>query len=849
MNILKKLTLKNLKLNKKRTIVTIIGVMLSTALICAVSGMVTSTKKSMINLYKAYSGNYYASFQDIPNDQLKYIEENENIKEYSVTKSLGYAELGESKNENKPYVYVMEFDKNALSSNGLKVTSGRLPENNNEIVVSKSIMDNARVHISVGESITFNIGERESADGKTLTQLDPYVVGEDEQIINKQSKTYTVVGIVDRVSYNLEDYSAPGYTCISYMKPNTEIKTANISVLYKSAKNYEEKTKSILNVLKNNTGKDYSVTYNEELADLEGGINGETMKALLIVAGVVIGIILISSVFVIRNSFIISVSEKTKQYGILSSVGATSKQIKKSVLFEGLIIGTIGIILGILLGTIAIAILIWVMNYLLRDMLEGMKFVYNVPLIAYGISILISAITIYLSCIIPARKASKISPIEAIRGNEDVKIKVKKLKVSKLTKKIFGIGGVIAKKNLKRSKKKYRTTIVSLVVSIAIFVALSSFLDYGKKTMNVYYKDLGYNVQVIGETEDLYKEIIKNNNIKDYSYDKLEKAIINMDKYGSDFGKEIDNSYKDSYKKEENTEEYKSTISVNILNKDYFEKFAKEIGINKENYKNVVILEDDYIQYKENGNKIVGNLYNVKDGDSLSIKTEGKDEKDINITKRTDKRPTGFEMVYSNGGSIFISEENENIDTSKAILGELFINASNADELENSLNDLKTNNEKYYNISITNIEKYVKQEKSFILLVSIFLYGFITVITLIGVTNIFNTITTNMILRSKEFATLKSIGMTSKEFNRMIRLESIMYGIKSLIIGIPIGLLGSYGIYKGVMKTINFGYIVPWTAIIISVIFVFIIVGLTMKYSLSKINKQNIIETIREENV
>ena len=143
----------------------------------------------------------------------------------------------------------------------------------------------------------------------------------------------------------------------------------------------------------------------------------------------------------------------------------------------------------------------------------------------------------------------------------------------------------------------------------------------------------------------------------------------------------------------------------------------------------------------------------------------------------------------------------------------------------------------------------VDQQNRIILVISIFLYGFITVITLIGVTNIFNTITTNMILRSKEFAMLKSIGMTNKEFNRMIRLESIMYGTKSLMIGIPIGLALSYAIYKSVAIKTNYGFMIPWWPIIISIIFVFIIVRITMKYSLDKINKQNIVETIRNDNI
>ena len=200
------------------------------------------------------------------------------------------------------------------------------------------------------------------------------------------------------------------------------------------------------------------------------------------------------------------------------------------------------------------------------------------------------------------------------------------------------------------------------------------------------------------------------------------------------------------------------------------------------------------------------------------------------------------------GGIIVVSEDFDFKNESK-YLSQMYINSKNPSELEANLIDQDQKDEIVKGkINITNINEMVDQQNRIILVISIFLYGFITVITLIGVTNIFNTITTNMILRSKEFAMLKSIGMTNKEFNRMIRLESIMYGTKSLMIGIPIGLALSYAIYKSVAIKTNYGFMIPWWPIIIS-IFVFIIVGITMKYSLDKINKQNIVETIRNDNI
>ena len=622
------------------------------------------------------------------------------------------------------------------------------------------------------------------------------------------------------------------------MDNENDINTANISVLYSNLKDFQKKTEDIKSIIEKNIGSSVTVSYNSSLIDYEGGVSDTTMASLYSVGAVVIVIIILSSVFVIRNSFSISVSEKTKQYGMLSSIGATKKQIKKSVLYEGFYIGIIGIPLGILCGMLAVVILLQVVNVLLGDSLNE-KCVFSIPILAIIASIIISAITIYLSCILPARRASKISPIEAIRGNDDIKIKAKKVKTSKITKKLFGIGGVIASKNLKRNKKKYRTTVISLVVSISIFISLSSFLDYGGKIVNVYYKDLGYDISVYDGTVENYNEITKLDNVEEYSYSYMTEGSVDINKYGSEFGKRI----------AEDSEETNS-ITIVLINNDYFKKFIEHLGIQSTNYKDIAILEDDTYEYIDE-KTVFENYYSLKTGDSIDITLTNGEKRTVKISKKTDERPMGYKNVYSNGGYLFVSEDfiQDKTDEKNFHVGSLVIKSQNPDELENEINNLKKTNNLYSKLYINNISKYVEENQKIILLISIFLYGFIAVITLIGVTNIFNTITTNMILRSKEFANLKSVGMTTKEFNRMIRLESILYGLKSLLIGIPLGLIGSYCIYNGIAKGLDFGYILPLKSIIIAIIFVFIIVGLTMKYSLNKINKQNIIETIREDNI
>lgn len=856
MDILKKFTKKNLKLNKKRTIVTIIGIMLSTALICAVAGMVSSTQKTLANAMRADHGNYHMRFENVPAEELKFIEENVNVESYFLTKNVGYAKLDGSINPGKPYLFLMEFDRNALQNSSFKIVEGRLPENENEVVISQHIIDNGGVELKVGDTLSLDVGTRRLVDdGSVLSQSNPYLGEEESQEENLQeeitdtiNKNYTIVGIIERPSYELEDYQAPGYTIITYSDNINNTDVANISVLFNNVGDYEETTEQIVNTVKEDTGVDISTVANVNVIRFDGGLSENTMNVLYGIAGVIIVIIVVSSVFVIRNSFAISVAEKTKQYGMLASVGATKKQIRKTVLLEGTYIGAIAIPLGILCGIIAIVVLLWIVNYLIGDMMDGVIFIYNVPLLPILLSIVISAITIYLSCIIPAIRASRISPIEAIRGNEYIKIKAKKIKTSKLTKKIFGIGGVIASKNLKRNKKKYRTTVISLVVSIAIFISLSSFLDYGKRAVGLYYTDMKYNVDVYNGDIELYNEIAQLNNIDDYSYSFTTSAIIDIEKYGSEYGKEISNINRTYYEEAERETEYQDTIAVIMFNNDYFKKFIKELGLNENDYKNIAILEDDEFEYNEDGTSVLRNYYNIKEGEIITINLNG-EERQVTIAKRSDQRPMGFEGSYATGGWIFVSEDFMEDKDNEIISTGMYINSSDASQLERDINNIIADNDSYKNVHITNLAEFADQERRILLLVSIFLYGFITVITLIGVTNIFNTITTNMILRSKEFANLKSIGMTTKEFNKMIRLESLLYGLKSLLIGIPIGLLGSFCIYQAFKNSVDFGYMIPWVSILISIIFVFIIVGATMKYSLSKINKQNIIETIRQDNI
>ncbi len=170
---------------------------------------------------------------------------------------------------------------------------------------------------------------------------------------------------------------------------------------------------------------------------------------MYVIAAIVIGIIVVSSIFVIRNSFAISITERIKTIWNAFFDRSNEKQIRKNVLFEGVILALIGIPLGMLLGIVANLILILVLNMLIKNIMAEVQFSYNISIISLVIGIIISSITIYFSCLSSARKAAKVTPIDAIRSSKDIKLKAK-VKSPKLIKKVFGIGGDIAYKNLKK---------------------------------------------------------------------------------------------------------------------------------------------------------------------------------------------------------------------------------------------------------------------------------------------------------------------------------------------------------------------------------------------------------------
>ena len=857
MTLLNKLTIKNLKLNKKRTIVTIIGIMLSVALITAVASMYASGIKSLIKYETIIKGDFHTAFYNVPTSDIDKFVNNRNIEKLNITEGLGYAKI-DSKNEDKPYAYLKGFTKDALNNLSVRLVKGRLPENTNEIVIPTHLKTNGRLDLKLNDSITLEVGKRIDSKGDELNQSDKYQNTAGEYLVEMQTKTYKIVGIIERPATNIEYYTAPGYTFITYidsknLSGNVDIyakftkdgvknwdKTiANIlgvsQVLFRKVYNQEIESEKLTEQLK----KTYMFDVNKYLIDLETNpISSTSIGDLGKVLAIVIVIIVFTSIFCIKNSFDISITEKIRQYGMLRSIGATKKQIKRNVFYEATILGLIGIPLGIILGCLATYILIIISNYYLTDVVQtGFKLELVFSTYAILVAIILGIITIYFSALKSATRASKVSEIDSIRNSANLKISSKKIKSPKYIKKLFGIGGVISFKNLKRNKKKYRTTIISITVSTFVFIALYSFMELAFQNVNNELKVSDFNIS------------LSTNAINDYSYNKflktvnlsgIEDYVILRNSELSFTGSHSSKEYLE-YFGTENESDAEGHITIFAIGKKQYDKYIKSLGLNYDDIKDKAILFDkQYItSYDKNNNKITKNIrvYDFNKGDVI---TSTNKQLNLEIGAISSIEPD-FLKWLSNSYLIISDEMFDKIAKTNNL--DIYYKASNADKLQDEL-DSYLNGESY---NIDNKEENVRIMNNLFTLIAIFLYGFIIVISLIGITNIFNTITTNMELRKQEFAMLKSIGMTSKEFKRMIRLESLFMGIKSLLFGILIGIILSYLIYLSSDSDIP--YKLPIVAIIISILVVFILISLIMKYSLNKINKQNTIETIRNENI
>lgn len=895
MNIINKVTLKTLWKNKVRTLVTIIGIILSAAMITAVTTSISTLRNYLLEVIIEQEGDWHGSASGISSEKLDELKENDEIESITTVQNIGYSLLEDCINESKPYLFIAGMAHNFSESMPVHLTAGRLPSNASEIILPNHLETNGGVIYSIGDELKLNIGIRE-LNGTYLNQNDPFIGsenGESESLTIKEQRSFTVVGFYQRPNY--ESYSAPGYTALT-VDNGERIYSYDVYLKVRHPKE--------IFAFMDETFQEYQYKTNNDYLRFSGISDNSSYNSVFYsLAAILIGIIVFGSISLIYNAFSISVSERTKQFGLLSSIGATRKQMTRGVLFEAFALSIVGIPLGILAGILGMGITFkFTENIFTSYIGSGTNTVFHMSVSweAIIIAALIAIITVLISAYIPAKRAVRVSAIDAIRLSKDVRIKTSKVKTSKLIYRLFGFEGMLARKNFKRNRKKYRATVISLFLSIVLFISASSFSAYLKESTGKVMEPSGYDI-IYTYTPDLaekhpldevYSNLKNLSGVKDSSY-----TIMNYPYYTEIAADNLSPEYVEyalkslNYNLEEvlytyiNVAEYfiddvsfEKYLNDNSMNTDthmdpdkplpVILDYSRIFDFNEGRYYTMGLLKDDLkkidmIQFAEmddlyftgetqevNGQTVY--IYMDKEGNKKQLTAE-KAAKDytIEVGNFTDKKP--FFVSTNEGLRISLLYP---ISAVSKVLGEeselntitMFFKTNDHkavyDKMYKALSGMGLNTSRLFDYA-----SMAESDRAIITVLDVFSYGFIVLISLIAAANVFNTISTNIGLRRHEFAMLKSIGMTKKMFNKMMNYECLLYGLKGLLYGIPVSIGVTYLIYKSILNGLKIGFFIPWYSIVLAVGSVFLVVFATMLYSMDKIKKDNPIDALKAENL
>jgi putative ABC transport system permease protein len=866
-----------MKTNKRWTIVTLIAIIISTAMISAVSTLCASFMELMRNTAIAELGNWHFMITDVPAQDVAVLEHSGFDGQIALCRQAKFAQLERVANYNKPYLFILELGPGAELNFPVELTEGRLPENENEIALPEHLETHGGLRYRIGDTITLETGKRICPQGFVLEFTDSFrhasYQSEGETFIPETPRTYTVTGIFKRPTF--EPSWSASYTAITFLDTQALGPKDTVSALFlarRANRGLFEEGKELAARI---GLRERQVRFNTNLLRYSGIFAGDSTQAMVYTfAGVFMAIIIVSSISVIYNAFAISVSERISQLGMLASVGATKRQKLNSVYFEGLALGVIGIPLGILSGIVGIGVTLRAIRPILNDV---MQFAAPQGLALYVspasviVAAVLAAITIFISTWKPAREASRITPIEAIRQTQEIKLTPKTVRTSRLTRAVFGIEGDLALKSLKRSGKKHRATIVSLTVSLVLFLTASY---YGQELRQ------GVGTVSIGLNADLW---LTYNNISEEQATQLNDRIRAIEGVSEAVAIQAVEGYvvveagrltslARNYVGENTGGDGRAVLNASIycLDDAGFEDYARNLGLDPQEFRDspdptAIVINFGRTQLGKRG---TGEILAVEPGETLEISLDPymRDSEqpapvmELTVGCLTDRRPLGVIISPMNTVSIVVSREVfkgfpdtwKHLDSQGNPVSQyLYLTASDPDSAEIAVHELVKDADIGMDsggaIHVFNMASHARREQGILLVMGVFIYGFISLVTLICIANILNTVTTNIRLRRREFAMLRSVGMTPRSFNRMIAFESIFYGLKALLWGLPISVLIAWLLYRSSQDVFAFGFALPWKSYVIAAIAVFVIVGATMLYSTMRVKKENIVDVLKRQ--
>lgn len=842
MNVVSKLTLRHLRENKGRTVITTLGICISVAMITAVF----VAAASMINLFAEMAvieGGRQNAVLCVDQAQLKELEDDDRIAKVGVRvyfddNCYGVNSVSKGKTLTGE-IYTGDYEN--LNQMFLGEYDGDLPENENEIIVENKFIKNNQLNWDIGDVVEIPIGSIvENDDGSQL-----YGNG---KFVSSGKEKFKITAIAYDNPATASHYSiARGFN-----RDNLSSSNENIDAYIELKEVNHKSLQTINDIISEYKVESYEI--NSLYLETKFAVDKDSLiiSTIMPIALTTLVIIMIASVFLIYNAFGMSLSERVRYLGMLASVGATKKQKRASVYYEGLILGAVGIPVGIIAGIIGIAITIKAVGnkIISSGMILGVtsstiQADVVVPAVAIIAIVIFSVITILISSFIPARRASKISPIDAISQRKEIKLKAKKLKSPKIIRLIFGYEGELAYKNLKRNGGKSRIITASIALSLVLFISCNYFCSLFSEAINL--EKSPYQVQASVKYSDMdsFKKSLGNiSKIDKYYINNNRFTIVSQNEDNANSSMLNGGYFKGEYKK---IAEKSLPVYLNLIEDEDFNNLCRDNDIDYRDYYNgtskVLIMDNIKHGKFKNGvfdESILGFKINVDESEYIVSDFVDYDN-DNYCCKLNPQNSASLYIPFSE----YVNNPSVDKDSFMTLFGIETQYHSDVVEEIFALADETTGFGEFF--SVNDIVETIQMMETIVFVFSVFIYGFISLITLITVANIINTVSTGIASRRKEFAMFKSIGITPKGFRKMIALESAFYGIKAVLFGVPLSILVSYIMYSMIAATRVFSFAVDLKFYLVAIVALFIIIGCTMIYSVSKIKNNSIVSTLKEE--
>lgn len=800
MKTMSKLTYRYLRLNKKKAIITIVSIILVTTLLFAISLGASTLRKNNVDDIISYAGSSHYNLENVSFATINYLNSNSDIKYIGLSQTIAIKSVGDY---NLNVITVSENLKNEFQE-----LSGNFPQSANEIIISSKLAQNQNIDI-----------------GSVLAG-------------------YEVVGIFEDFPHYFDDYYETYYFVYTNAAFNENGET-NFYITFKSPHNAYIKIDDIaktLNLTKHLTlgGNVYydSSYINDNLL----AANGEfyLLSTKFAIYGIFATILVVVSVFcvlIVRNSFTISLTERKKQFGALRSIGASKKQIFKMVMIEAGMLSIIAIPLGILLSLTLVSGIIFIFNNLMSSQNVAYQ-LYLYPEFII-ISLIFIVITIFASAAIPALKASKVSPMEAIRLNNVYKIKKSKENYP-LIKKIFGSHGEIAYKNMKRNRKVFTSSVISLCIAIVLFLSFATLIDYVLVNSEADFENK-YDIVIYVHEEDIIDKI---ENIS--AIDEIHYSINEWMQF------QYDDFFTDEYLENNEMEETVTFMLIGLDPKSYSD-YLNNLGVN-DKYNGILVSDN---VFKEDGNLKL----NLVTKDTIYNYETGSYENIISPSFMTlDNLYLAESYPYSSLPTITLIV---NLDKYEEIMNasskensfiqyEIDINAKDYKAFDNEMNKIIEENPNveidYMNHEIINYN--YKMEA---IAVSFIFYSILAFIAIISITTVFSSISTNIGIREKEFSVLRSVGLSKAGLNKMLILEGIFLALRVIFWSLLVSIIIIWFIREALkmLSILDKNVIIPYplSYIIGTIVVVLLLITLVTIYSINKIKKKNIVDSIKNENI